>query len=110
MPSENRVGGDDGGDLMQPSTPQAVPTHGEPPPLLIGQLQAPPPQLTAQDPVFFDQIRHGLLLLAPPPPGKRHQHEPEPRALHDRGSLHDRHRLTIEIESSAQKWDTTGHR
>ncbi len=32
MPSENRVRGDDGGDLIQPSTPQAVPTHGEPPP------------------------------------------------------------------------------
>src|SRR5216684_2708165 len=88
----------DAGDLTQPSTTQAVPRHGEPPTFIIAELQAPPMQLTSKDPVLFDQIRHGLLLLAPQPAGKSHQHEPEPRALPDRGSLNDRHRPTTESE------------
>jgi hypothetical protein len=53
-------------------------------------------QRSTQDPVFFDQIRHGLLPLVAPPAGKGHQDEPEPSGLHDRGSLHDRHQPTTE--------------
>ena len=106
MPPQNRVGGDNRGELAQQPTAQTLPAPRQPAPVLIGQAEASSTQLRSEDPVFFDQIRHGLLLLAPPPAGKSHQHEPEPRALHDGGSLHDRHRPTTETEPSAQKWDT----
>ena len=45
MPPKNCVGGDDGGDLAQPSTAQPVPAHGEPTPFVIAQPQPPPMQL-----------------------------------------------------------------
>jgi hypothetical protein len=41
------LGGDDGGDLTQPSTASAVPTHGEPPPFIMGERHAPPTPLTS---------------------------------------------------------------
>jgi hypothetical protein len=41
VPTQQRIGGDDRGDLAQPPTPQPVRPNGEPPPVVIGQVQAP---------------------------------------------------------------------
>jgi len=48
-----------------------VPAHGEPTPFVIAQPQTPSPQLRSQDAIFFDQIRHGLLLLPIQPADQR---------------------------------------
>jgi hypothetical protein len=57
-------GRDDRGDLTQRSTSQPMSTHGEPPPFIIGELQAPPTELTSKDSILFDQVRDCILLLA----------------------------------------------
>jgi hypothetical protein len=40
-----------------PSEPIGV--HGEPPPLIIGEAQAPLPQLAPQNAILFDQVSQG---------------------------------------------------
>ena len=40
MPAQERIGGDDRGDLAQPPTAQAVRPSRKPAPVVIGQLQA----------------------------------------------------------------------
>src|SRR5882762_725237 len=42
VPAQQRVRGDDRGDLAQPLTAYAVRPYSKPAPVLIGQLQTPP--------------------------------------------------------------------
>jgi hypothetical protein len=68
MPPENRVGRDDRGDLAQQPSAQAMPRPRQAAPVLIGQPHAASVQLRAEDPIFFNQIRHGRLPLSLHPP------------------------------------------
>ena len=93
MPPENRVGGDDGGDLEQPSTSQPVPAHGEPAPFVIAEPQPPPTQLTPKDSILFDQIGQGLPLLTMQPAAQRANKNPQGGNVDHGGSLHHRPRF-----------------
>ena len=104
MPSENRVGSDDGGDLEQSLTPQSMPAHREPTPFVIVEPQAPPSQLTPKDSILFDQIGQGLLLLTIQAGGQRAKKNPL-RANVDHGaSLHHRP-IFAPRRRSAELWD-----
>ena len=70
MPAQKRVGRDDGGDLAQAATAQAVRPHGQPAPVVIGQRQASTPQLPAQHTILFDEIAEYFSLLAVQPPAR----------------------------------------
>jgi hypothetical protein len=72
MPLENRVGGDDGGDLTQQPPTQTVPAPRQPAPVFIGQAQAAAAQLRVEDPIFFNQIRDGRLPSVAPPARNGH--------------------------------------
>jgi hypothetical protein len=61
MPPQNRVGGDDRGDVAQCSASQSVPTYGQPTSFIIGQPQSPT-HLSSEDSILFDQVGHPLLL------------------------------------------------
>ena len=98
MPSENRIRRDDRGDLAQQPPAQALSRPGQPAPVLIGQPHPSSAQLRAEDPIFFNQIRHRRLPLIAPPARKCHQHEPQRRAFHHRGSLHDQHQPAMEAD------------
>jgi hypothetical protein len=68
-----RIGGDDGGDLVQPPTPQPVRPNGEPSPVVIGQAQAPSVELPSQEAVLLDHVGQRLPLSAIEPAGDDHQ-------------------------------------
>ena len=108
MPAEQRVGRDDRGDLAQRLTAQPVRPRGEPPPVVIGEAQAPPTQLPAQEAVFFDQIGDRLPLAALEPAGQDQQQH-----LEGRGGDHERELISqpavfARHNSSIELWDTTG--
>jgi hypothetical protein len=82
MPPQNGVGCDDGGDLTQQPTAQPMPAPRQPASVLIGQPEAPSAQLSVEDSVLFDQIRHRLLPLVAPPARQGHQHQSKRTDLH----------------------------
>ena len=105
MPSENRVGRDDRGDLTEAATALPASAHGQSTAFLIGQAD-PAAQARAEDTVFFDQIGDGLVSLVGPPASHSHHEESERGDIHDRGSLH--HPLDSAPETtSVEKWDST---
>jgi hypothetical protein len=58
-------------------------SHGQSPPLIIGETQPPPAQLPAQEAVFFDQVGDRLPFAALQPASQDQQ-------LDGRGSDHER--------------------
>src|SRR5713101_2828505 len=104
MPPQNRVGRDDRGELAQQSTAETVPAPRQPAPVLSGEPEASSAQLRSEDPVFFDQIHHGLLPLVAPPARQGHQHESNRGDVHHGGSLQDQ--PNVQSGTSAEKWDT----
>jgi hypothetical protein len=54
--------------IAQPLTAQTVRSHGQPAPVVIGQLQASAAQLPAQDAILFNEIVEYFSLLAVQPP------------------------------------------
>lgn len=64
MPAEQRVRRDDRGDLAQHLTAHPDGALGESPALVIGETQAPPTQLPAQEEIFFDQVGDHLSFAA----------------------------------------------
>lgn len=105
MPSQNRVGRDDRGDLTQSSTSQPVPAHGEPTPFVIGQSKAPSTQLAPKDSIFFDQMGQAVLLLTIQPADQSGEKKPQGRDVDHGGSLHQRPMRTR--RRSAESRDTT---
>jgi hypothetical protein len=105
MPAQNRVGGDDRGDLPQPTTAQPVSVHGQSATLLIGQRSRRPRSLRAEDAVLFDQICDGLLL--------RSAHQPATATRKIRravistsAGVYTTDSMSVP-DSSADKWGTT---
>src|SRR4051812_18253461 len=84
-----------------------MPVKGQSTAFLIGQVD-PAAQVRAEDPVLFNQIRDGLLLLVGPPAGHGHHEESNRHDIHDRGSYISASGLVS--EASAKKWDTTGNK
>jgi len=70
VPSEQRVGRRDGGDLVQHPTAHPKGPCGKPPPVVFGQAQTPSPQLPSQEAVLFDQVGDRLLFAALEPAGQ----------------------------------------
>jgi hypothetical protein len=68
VPAQERVWGDDRGDLAQAPTAQAVRPHGQLAPVVVGQRQASTAQLPAQHAILFDEIAEYFSLLAVQPP------------------------------------------
>jgi len=56
--------------ISQPLTAQTVRPHGQPSPVIIGQLQSSAPQLPAQDAILCNEIAEYFSLLAVQPPGE----------------------------------------
>ena len=61
MPAENRVGRDDGRQIVKTATAHSISMGGQPTAFLISQPE-PAGQVPAQHTVLFDQVGHGVLL------------------------------------------------
>jgi hypothetical protein len=61
VPTENRIGGEQGGRLGQEFSAQGLGLHGQPATLLICQLKLLPAQLLKEDFVFLLQLFDCLL-------------------------------------------------
>jgi hypothetical protein len=57
VPSQQRIGRHDRGDLPQCPPSKLKRPHGKPPSVVIGEAQTPPIQLRAQDAILFHQVR-----------------------------------------------------
>ena len=88
MPSQNRVRRDDCGDLAQDAPSQPMPQDGEPPPVVIRELEPLPTQLASKDPILFNQVGHGTSLLAIQPANHDREHHLESRRVDHGGSLY----------------------
>ncbi len=89
MPAKQRVRSHDGRDLPQPFTAQPIRSDGEPAPILIGQLQASPLQLVAQNTILFEQIPKDFSLLSVQPAGKEREQQLESGGVdHSRSLYH----------------------
>jgi hypothetical protein len=82
MPPQNRVGRDNRPDLTEAATAQPVSVPRQPPAFLIGEAE-PATHVSAEDPVFLDEVGHGfpLPLVEPadqhcqePAKGRRFEH------------------------------------
>jgi hypothetical protein len=87
-PAQERIGGDDRGDLTQPPTTQAIRTHGKPAPVVIGQRQASALQLPTQDMVLFNKLAEYVSVLAVQPSGEDGEQQLERRGVHHGGNLY----------------------
>jgi hypothetical protein len=64
-----------------------MPQAGEPPPVVISELEPLPTQLASKDPILFNQVGQGTSLLAIQPAGEDGEHHVESRRVDHRGSL-----------------------
>ena len=97
MPPQDRVRRDDRRDLTQDLPAQPMPADRQPPSIVIGELQPPATQLASKDPIFFDQIRDGLALLAIQPASQDGEHHLESgRVDHGRSLYHEPHRPSVD--------------
>ena len=83
--------------------------RGEPPPVVIGQAQAPPTQLPAQEAILFDQIRERLPLPALQPAGQDQQQHLEGRDVDHERELISQPAGFARHNSSIELWDRTGN-
>jgi hypothetical protein len=74
MPAQQRVRRRDRSDLSQGRTADLVRPRGQSTAIVVRQSQSPVPELSTQEPVFFDQIRNRLPLSAVQPAGQHAQH------------------------------------
>jgi hypothetical protein len=75
MPTQQRVRCDDRGDLPEGTSAQAVCPSRELAPVVVGQANASPTQLTPQHPILFHQIRKGIALPTIQPVGNNEQEQ-----------------------------------
>ena len=64
MPSQDRVGCHDARDLIQELPSQAMPTDRQPSSVVIGESEPLTTEMASKNPIFFDQIRDRVVLLA----------------------------------------------
>ena len=104
---QDRVGCDDARDLTQDLPPQPMPADRQAASIVIGEPEPLPTQLASKDPIFFDQIRERLALLAIQPAGHDGQHHLESGRVDHGWSLYQGAKLAAGT-LSAELWDTTG--
>jgi hypothetical protein len=66
--------------------PSRCPRTGEPPPVVISELEPLPTQLASKDPILFHQIRQRASLLAIQPTSQDREHDLESRRVDHGGS------------------------
>jgi hypothetical protein len=64
VPSQQRIGRDDGRDVAQGLPTKVVGSYGESPPVLVGEPQSSPTDLPPEEAILFDQIGERLPLPA----------------------------------------------
>jgi hypothetical protein len=79
VPAQDRVGRDQAGELAQPATTDEPALYGQASPLVIGEPQAPPAELLAEDAVLLAQEVDDLELAGVDP--ARHPEDQEPHSL-----------------------------
>ncbi len=107
VPAQERISGDDRGDLTQPPTAQAVRPHGKPASIVIGQLQASASELPTQDTVLFNEIAEYVSLLAVQPPDEDGEQQLQRRGINHGGNLYHGPGFHAPSRPSIQPWDTT---
>jgi hypothetical protein len=85
MPAQQGVGRDDPRNVTQPATAKPVRPHGEPPPIVVRELDAPPTQLPSKDAILFKKIAEYFSLSAVQPTREDGEHQ-----LKGRGGDHGR--------------------
>jgi hypothetical protein len=88
MPSQDRVRRDDRGDMAQDAPSEPVAQDGEPPPIVIRQLERLPTQWASNDPTLFHETRQEASLLAIQPTSQDREHDLEGRRVDHGGSLY----------------------
>jgi hypothetical protein len=81
MPAQQGVGRDDRRNLAQPATAKPVRPHGEPPPIVVPQLDAPPTQLPSKDAILFNKIAEYFSLSAVQPTREDGEHQLKGRGV-----------------------------
>jgi hypothetical protein len=76
MPSENRVGRDNGGDITKAAPAQLVSASRQLTAFLIGQAD-PTAHVLAKDAILLDQVGHRILVPSVEPTGQRGEHYTE---------------------------------
>jgi hypothetical protein len=84
MPPQNRVGRDNRRDLTEAMTAQPVSVPRQPSAFLIGEAE-PATHVSAEDPVFFDEVCHGLPLPLVEPADQRCEEPAEGRRVEHGG-------------------------
>ena len=93
MPPYYRVRCDNSRDLTQDLPAQPMPADRQPASIVIGELEPTATQMASKDPIFFDQKRHGLALLAIQPASHDGEYYLESgRVDHGRSLYHEPHR------------------
>ncbi|MBC7974970.1 MAG: hypothetical protein H7138_08295 [Myxococcales bacterium] len=75
VPAQDGVGRDQSGELFQRTSADEAALRAEPPALGIGEAQAPPSELLAQDAVLVLEVRDDLGLVAVHPAREHHEQE-----------------------------------
>jgi hypothetical protein len=108
VPAKQRVRGDDGGNLAQRPTAHPEGAHSESPPIVIGETQAPPTELPAQEAVLFNQVGERLPLAPFEPAGQgQQQHLEDRRGIHEREVISPQPVFALHNRSTGL-WDRTG--
>ena len=71
MPSQDRVGCNDARDLIQELPAQPMPMDRQPASVVIGELEPLTTEMASKDPIFFNQIRDRVALVAIQPVRRR---------------------------------------
>lgn len=70
MPSQDRLRRDDRRKLIQKSTAEGHPAHGEPAAVGVGQPESPAAKLAFEDAVLLEKVVENALLVAVEPAGE----------------------------------------
>ena len=108
VPSQQRIGRHDRGDLPQCQPSQLKCPHGKPPSVVIGEAQTPPTQLRAQDAILLHQVREHVPLVAIQPADQDREPYLESRQVdHGPESISQVENWPVRSFSIVQ-WDNTG--
>jgi hypothetical protein len=77
VPSQDRVECHDGCDLRQYASTELLALRRETSALVVGQPNAPSPQLRSEDTVLFDQVLDDSLLVEVDPSSEGHEQQSE---------------------------------
>ena len=102
MPAENRIGRHDRGDATQAATTHLMSACREPTAFVVGQAD-PATHVSAQDAVFFDQVRHGRLLPLVKPADQRGQEDAERHGVEHGARLYTTDPISAPPKTSAEQ-------